>query len=100
MADEEQGFVVVVDDNVFGFNTADFLLQLPDKLRELQQWLKPTDYNSESSEYKKHLTSYVAGTGMCIQKEENIRSGYSRWSRAHYASKHLLVPASQSWPHS
>ena len=38
----------------------------PDSLAEIEAWLQPTDYNAESSEFKRHLSSRAAGTGLWV----------------------------------
>lgn len=52
---------------------------LPDQSAEniprVQQWLNPTDYSADSSDYRKHLTSYVPETGEWIQQSEE----YQQW---------------------
>ncbi|KAH7153273.1 ankyrin repeat-containing domain protein [Dactylonectria macrodidyma] len=35
----------------------------PDTIESIRSWLKPTNYNLDSSDYHKHLASYLAGTG-------------------------------------
>jgi ankyrin repeat protein len=70
-----QEFVLVEDDDLADYNEAGILPQ-PAKIQtEIQKWLQPTDYNAESSEYNKHLTSYVLGTDLWIQETE----AYKQW---------------------
>lgn len=47
----------------------------PEVLVRLQSWLKPTDYNAESSEFNRHLASHVDGTGAWVQDSE----AYKAW---------------------
>jgi ankyrin repeat protein len=72
---EEQDFVVVDDHDLADFNPAGILPQSSGDILRIQKWLQPTDYNAESSEYNKHLTSYVPGTGQWIQTNEQ----YQQW---------------------
>ncbi|KAL8369910.1 hypothetical protein RB595_000324 [Gaeumannomyces hyphopodioides] len=44
-----------------------------ERMRELQQWLQPTDYLSPGGEFMKHLHSYVQGTGDCIRESPDFR---------------------------
>lgn len=44
-----------------------------ERMRELQQWLQPTDYLSPGGEFMKHLHSYLHGTGGCIRESPDFR---------------------------
>jgi ankyrin repeat protein len=70
-----QEFVLVEEDDLADYNEAGILPQPAEIQTEIQKWLQPTDYNAESSEYNKHLTSYVLGTGQWIQETE----AYQQW---------------------
>ncbi|MCJ1255632.1 hypothetical protein MMC24_003449 [Lignoscripta atroalba] len=70
---DEQDFVILGDKDVEDFNDAGLLPQSPENIRKIQQWLQPTDYSAESSEYGKHLASYVAGTGTWIEEAEEFK---------------------------
>jgi ankyrin repeat protein len=57
----------------------------PEELAKVQAWLQPTDYEAQSSEYHRHLSSQAPGTGLWIcetskyqQWEESISHG-SLW---------------------
>ncbi|KAF4943583.1 hypothetical protein FGADI_13316 [Fusarium gaditjirri] len=45
----------------------------PETVAELRQWLQPTDYLAESSEYRRHLLSQAPGTGLWICETEEYR---------------------------
>lgn len=75
MAHEDQDFVVVNDKNLADFNPASLLPQPSEDILKIRQWLQPTDYEAESSEYKKHLSSFVPGTGEWIRKTKQ----YQQW---------------------
>jgi ankyrin repeat protein len=47
----------------------------PETVESIKEWLSPTDFDSDTSEYKKHLNSHVQGTGQWIQ----ATSQYKRW---------------------
>jgi hypothetical protein len=68
MAHDDQDFVVLEDQDLADFNTAGLLPQSPGTIDQILKWLKPTDYTADSSEYNKHLASYVPGTGVWIQE--------------------------------
>ncbi|CAM6089312.1 unnamed protein product [Calypogeia fissa] len=63
-------------DEVLEQNAAEGILLEPpttETILQIQRWLQPTDYAADSSEYKKHLNSYVAGTVNWIQETENYQ---------------------------
>ncbi|KAL5602094.1 hypothetical protein FOBRF1_009627 [Fusarium oxysporum] len=45
----------------------------PESVAELREWLQPTDYLAESSEYRRHLLSQAPGTGLWICETEEYR---------------------------
>ncbi|KAF9895127.1 hypothetical protein FE257_000029 [Aspergillus nanangensis] len=47
----------------------------PEDLDRIRSWLSPTDFDGEGSEYQKHLTTRVTGTGDWLQQTEQ----YHRW---------------------
>lgn len=55
--------VVLTRDDVSDFNEENILPQPPETLKKIRDWLQPTDYDDEGSEYKKHRDSHLAGTG-------------------------------------
>ncbi|KAI1172127.1 ankyrin [Nemania sp. FL0916] len=55
--------VILAHDDVSDFNEENILPQLPETLQEIRDWLHPTDYDGEGSEYQKHRDSHLAGTG-------------------------------------
>ncbi|KAF4629093.1 hypothetical protein G7Y89_g9055 [Cudoniella acicularis] len=65
------------------YNTEGILPQTPEDIAKIRKWLQPTDYLADSSEYKKHLNSYLRGTDSWIQQTEI----YQKWrdSREHGA---------------
>ncbi|KAK0099478.1 hypothetical protein ONS96_008315 [Cadophora gregata f. sp. sojae] len=74
-SDDSLEFVLVNDEDVNDYNETGIAPQPPDVLVKIQEWLQPTDYNSESSEYHKHLNSYLRGTGEWVQETE----AYQQW---------------------
>jgi hypothetical protein len=75
MTSDDQEFVVVSDKDVTDFNTESLLPCSPEDMQSIRQWLKPTEYKSDASEYKKHLASHAAGTGEWIRQDEQ----YQKW---------------------
>lgn len=76
-SDDSQEFVLVNDDDVNDYNEDGILPQPPAVLSKIQKWLEPTDYHSDSSEYQKHLNSYLPGTGKWIQETESYQQWHS-----------------------
>lgn len=73
-AQDGQDFVLIEDSDLHGYDE-ELLPQPPEVLAGILKWLQPTDYLGEASEYKKHLSSYVTGTGVWIQETE----AYRKW---------------------
>ena len=78
MAIDDNDFVVLGDADVGDYNTEGTLPESPETIQKIQKWLQPTDFAADSSEYKKHRTSYVAGTGNWIQETET----YQAWHKS------------------
>lgn len=68
---EEQEFVVVEKDDC----NDDLSSQPAEETNTLHEWLQPTEYLSDSSEFQKHLQTHVSGTGNWIQNSET----YQNW---------------------
>jgi hypothetical protein len=83
-----QEFVVVGEEDINDFNEAGILPQSPEVLAKIQEWLQPTDYLADSSEYNKHLSSYVPGTDLWIEQTDAYRKWHdspdhgSLWTKA------------------
>lgn len=55
--------VIIDRDDVSNYNPEQILPESPEVIQKLRAWLKPTSYDLESSEYRKHLGSHAPGTG-------------------------------------
>lgn len=55
--------VVIERDDISNYNPEQILPESPEVIQKLRAWLKPTSYDLESSEYRKHLGSHAPGTG-------------------------------------
>ncbi|KAF4456094.1 hypothetical protein F53441_1709 [Fusarium austroafricanum] len=55
-----------------------------DTIASIREWLQPTEYDIESSEYHKHLAFHLKGTGDWIHRSEN----YLKW---HESPEHGLL---------
>jgi len=79
---------IMVDDKDLESGNEDLLPQSSEKIQQIQKWLQPTDYLSESSEYQKHLHSYVPGTGNWMRETDPYRKWHdspdagSLWTKA------------------
>src|SRR6201992_876678 len=63
---------VVIDHNdVSNYNPQQILPESPESIQNIRNWLQPTDYNHESSEYRKHLASYFEGTGSWVTSSKS-----------------------------
>ena len=72
---DEQDFVILGKEDLSNHN-ADGLLPFPDdQIARIQRWLQPTDYPSESSEYNRHLSSHLPGTGDWIR----VTDEFEKW---------------------
>jgi ankyrin repeat protein len=60
---DDSDFVVLAETDLTDYNDAGYLSQPPEVLASIQTWLSPTKYLSENSEYRKHVNSYLEGTG-------------------------------------
>lgn len=67
---DSQDFVLIDETDLNEFSAL-----TPKEIQDIRKWLDPTDFLGESSEYNKHLTSYVAGTGKWIQETD----AYQKW---------------------
>ncbi|KAH8653076.1 ankyrin repeat-containing domain protein [Tricladium varicosporioides] len=72
---DTQDFVLLEEKDVDDYNEDGILPQAPEVLAQILEWLQPTDFLSDSSEYKKHLNSYVSGTGLWVQNDK----AYHQW---------------------
>ncbi|KAI7774252.1 hypothetical protein LA080_009029 [Diaporthe eres] len=64
MSSQSDDEAVIIDrDDVSNYNTEQILPESPEVIQNLRAWLKPTSYDLESSEYRKHLGSHAPGTG-------------------------------------
>ncbi|KAF4626209.1 hypothetical protein G7Y89_g11952 [Cudoniella acicularis] len=73
--EQDLDFVVLGDQDIVNFNAAGLLPQSTKCLQLIQQWLKPTACDAESSEYRKHLASCTPSTGKWVLKEDD----YQKW---------------------
>ncbi|KAH7270720.1 ankyrin repeat-containing domain protein [Fusarium redolens] len=72
---EGSDIVVINKDDTSNYNSANILPQSGATIARIHEWLRPTEYDYESSEYRKHLAFHLRGTGEWIRRSEN----YLKW---------------------
>ncbi|GKT46777.1 ankyrin-2 [Colletotrichum spaethianum] len=75
----EDDTVVIDRDDVSNYNPEQILPESDGVIKSLRSWLKPTSYDLESGEYRKHLSSHVLGTGEWLTSS----CTYADWSQGH-----------------
>lgn len=60
---DDDNAVVLGPEDVQNYNEAQVLPLPPYELARVRAWLKPTAYDADNGEYRKHLTSHLTGTG-------------------------------------
>ncbi|KAJ4292522.1 hypothetical protein N0V90_009185 [Kalmusia sp. IMI 367209] len=70
---DDPDFVILAEKDFTDFNDAGYLAQSSHILALIQTWLAPTKYLSENSEYRKHVNSYLEGTGHWFQDSKAYR---------------------------
>ena len=82
--------VILGCDDVRDFNEENILPQSPEVITQIRAWLQPTAYDDERSEFRKHLTSHLAGTGDWLLSSNSFRDWRSSryngmlWIRGEY----------------
>lgn len=86
--DDTQSFwddaVLVEPEDIHECNEANILPQEQDTTTRIRAWLGPTDFDGEGSEYQKHLSSHLSGTGVWLSNT----SIYQQW---HEDGKHGML---------
>ncbi|KAF4344911.1 serine threonine phosphatase 6 regulatory ankyrin repeat subunit C [Fusarium beomiforme] len=72
---EGSDIVVIGRDDTSNYNPANVLPQSEDTIANIREWLRPTEYDIESSEYRKHLAFHLEGTGEWVYQSDN----YLKW---------------------
>ncbi|RBQ74046.1 hypothetical protein FVER14953_20389 [Fusarium verticillioides] len=67
--------VVIGKDDTSNYNSGNILPQSEATIARIHEWLRPTEYDIESSEYRKHLAFHLEGTGEWIRRSDN----YLKW---------------------
>ncbi|KAF5630659.1 serine threonine phosphatase 6 regulatory ankyrin repeat subunit C [Fusarium sp. NRRL 25303] len=72
---EGSDIVVIGKDDTSNYNSGNILPQSEATITRIREWLQPTEYDIESSEYRKHLAFHLEGTGEWIHRSDN----YLKW---------------------
>ncbi|KAL2684689.1 hypothetical protein Neosp_005774 [[Neocosmospora] mangrovei] len=72
---DDNDVVVVGRDDVSNYNPDNILPESEDTIAKIRKWLRPTEYDLDSSEYRKHLASHLANTGEWLPRLD----GYKTW---------------------
>ena len=76
---DETEAVVIGREDVSDFNPGNVLPLPLDTLSQIRAWLSPTEYDNEGSEYHKHLSLHLVGTGKWIFSSPV----YQQWHVSH-----------------
>lgn len=70
---DHEDAVIIGRDDVSDFNEENILPQPAHVQEAIRSWLKPTSYDAENGEFKKHLASYLPGTGEWLLESPTFR---------------------------
>ncbi|KAL6694074.1 putative ankyrin repeat protein [Trichoderma pleuroticola] len=74
-SEEDIDAVFIGRDDVSDYNPGQLLPELPDVIEQIRAWLQPTAYDIAGGEYRRHLSSHVAGTGHWLTSSDQ----YQEW---------------------
>ncbi|KAK1637418.1 ankyrin repeat-containing domain protein [Colletotrichum phormii] len=69
----EDDAVIIDRDDVSNYNPEQILPESSEVIQKIRAWLKPTSYDFESSEYRKHLGSRAPGTGDWLTASQSYK---------------------------
>lgn len=74
-SDEEIDAVFIGRDDISDYNPEQLLPEPPEIVEKIRFWLQPTAYDIAGGEYRRHLSSHVAGTGCWLTSSDQ----YKEW---------------------
>ncbi|KAK4085024.1 uncharacterized protein Triagg1_14 [Trichoderma aggressivum f. europaeum] len=74
-SEEDTDAVFIGRDDISDYNPAQLLPELPEVIEKIRAWLQPTAYDIAGGEYRRHLSSHVAGTGHWLTSSDQ----YKEW---------------------
>lgn len=75
ISDEDIDAVLIGRDDISDYNPEQILPELPGVIAKIRDWLQPTAYDIAGGEYRKHISSHVAGTGAWLTSSDV----YQKW---------------------
>ncbi|KAJ5671312.1 hypothetical protein N7507_000439 [Penicillium longicatenatum] len=66
LSDSEDSVVLVSPGDIRDFNEENILPLSADELKNIRDWLQPTPYDLDRSDFSRHLASYLQGTGQWL----------------------------------
>ena len=73
MTEEDQDYILLGPEDVEGFDVHCLQPLASEDVETIRKWLSPTAYAAESSEYRKHLSSRLPGTGSWLETSNEYR---------------------------
>jgi hypothetical protein len=72
-SDTDSDAVFIDRDDINNYNPDHILPESPEIIASIRQWLQPTAYEDRFGEYRKHLASHAAGTGIWLTSSTTYR---------------------------
>ncbi|KAM0559325.1 hypothetical protein ACHAPJ_004347 [Fusarium lateritium] len=68
--------VIIRKDDISDYNPDNILPESSDTIDRIREWLRPTEYDLDSGEYRKQLAFHLEGTGGWLHHADNYRNWY------------------------
>ncbi|KAF4975155.1 hypothetical protein FZEAL_8032 [Fusarium zealandicum] len=81
---DDSDVVFLGRDDVSDYNADNILAESPETIAKIREWLRPTDYDLDGGEYRKHLAAHLENTGEWLP----CLDAYKTW---HDGSSHGLL---------
>ncbi|KAK7413620.1 hypothetical protein QQX98_007483 [Neonectria punicea] len=75
---DDEDIVVIDRDDISNYNDDNVLPESSKTIAKIRRWLNPTEYNLESGEYRRHLSSHLAGTGAWLPSLQKYQQWHDR----------------------
>ncbi|KAF1839459.1 ankyrin [Decorospora gaudefroyi] len=73
VVERDEDTVIIDREDVSNYNPEQILPESPEDVLKIRKWLRPTHYADESGEFRKHLASYMIGTGAWLTSDDTYR---------------------------
>jgi hypothetical protein len=93
----DEDVVLIDNDGVRDLNTGNILPLSNDEKRRIRDWLNPTQYDNDGSEYQRHRSAHLTGTGSWVFSSASYQQWYNHhedsvlWIRGEYRTS-MAVP--------